>query len=368
MRVAWDMQAVTGPKPTGLGVAAAHMQRAVEEHAPQVEVIALRPNLRNRPLRGVKDRLAWEQLRLPNALANEADLGRIDVFFSPALGVPLRCPVPKVAYVHDLIQLHYPRQYNGVAGWYWKSLLPQTWRSCDALVVSNETVAADLQRFLGFPRGRIFIAPFPLNPVYSNLAAEVKPEATNAPYFVCVGTLEPRKNIEQAIEALSIMAAKPQFSDVQLHVIGQGTAHEPALRGLASQRGVERSVQFLTHYLPTEAVVARLLGATALVSMSRYEGFGLPPLEAMSIGCPVIIADTPVYRAVYDDPARRVEGSSPDFVRLDRPAELAEVMERLLTDHRWRASQAETGQKYAATFTGAACAQGLIEAFEAVVN
>jgi alpha-1,3-rhamnosyl/mannosyltransferase len=235
-------------------------------------------------------------------------------------------------------------------------------------VVSNPTVAEDLQRFIGYPRQRIFFAPYPCSEEYARLARQTEPQSAASPFFVSLGTLEPRKNVEQAITALARLNAEPQFADVQLHVIGMRTAHEKQLRLLARKLGLSGKVTFHTDYMPTEQVVAQLLGATALVSMSRYEGFGLPPLEAMSVGCPVILADTPVHRAVYDDAQRRGTGVPPPIVPLGSPEALARAMERMLTDGQWRQAQAQAGKDYAATFTAEACALGLARAFQAVVG
>jgi glycosyltransferase involved in cell wall biosynthesis len=368
MRVAWDMQAVTGPKPTGLGIAAGMLQRAVDEHASDVEIVPLRPNLRNHPLKGVVDRLSWEQVRLPRAIAKAAESGA-DVFFSPALGVPLHCTVPKVAYVHDLIPLHFPQQFGSVAGWYWKELLPQSWRSCAALVVSNKVVAADLTRLLGYPRNRVFLAPYPLDPQFAEIADSSEAEAVSEEYFVCLGSIEPRKNIEQSIAALALLAREPRYAQLQLRIIGMGMQHAAALRTLAESLGVADRVVFLTDYVPKDEVVRQLRGARALLFMSRYEGFGLPPLEAISMGCPVILSDTPVHRAVYDDASRRVSGApAPTFVRLDDAEALAVEMRRLLDDAGVRAKLAEAGRAYAATFTSSDTAQGLLAAFDAVAG
>ena len=94
MRVAWDLQAVTGPGRTGLGVSVQFMLDALESGAPDVEVAGLRPNERDAALGGVGDRLAWEQWRLPAELRATHAARPLDLAYSPALGAPLFSPVP----------------------------------------------------------------------------------------------------------------------------------------------------------------------------------------------------------------------------------------------------------------------------------
>jgi hypothetical protein len=160
MRVAWDLQAITGPRPTGLGVSVNMLLSALRTHALDVDVVELRPNNDNLPSSGVPDRLRWEQLRLPARLRKQQRRRPIDLLYSPALGAPLSSPVPVIAHVHDLIPLLYPQQFAGPSGWYWKELLPYTWRSCPALTVSNESVADDIVRLLRYPRERIHVVPY----------------------------------------------------------------------------------------------------------------------------------------------------------------------------------------------------------------
>ena len=106
------------------------MLTALQRHEPQIQIVGLRPNESGEPLVGVPDRLGWEQWRLPRTVARNRNGMSIDLLYSPALGAPLRCSVKKVAHVHDLIPMREPRQFSGLARWYWSSLLPRTWKSC----------------------------------------------------------------------------------------------------------------------------------------------------------------------------------------------------------------------------------------------
>ena len=178
MLPAWDLQAVTGPRPTGLGYSVQLLLDAYRAHGGpgggRADVCELRPNDRDEPLRGVPDRLAWEQWRLPRAVgrtlryAARTKQAPPALLYCPALGAPLRCALPRVAHVHDLIPLADPGQFSGAARWYWTTLLPACWRRCRVLTVSNASLVDEVAERLRLPRERIHVVPY-----YANLPAPV---------------------------------------------------------------------------------------------------------------------------------------------------------------------------------------------------
>ena len=377
MRVAWDMQAITGPRPTGLGVSVRLLLDALREQAAEVEVAGLPPNEQDRPLIGVLDRLAWEQWRLPRALHREHRRKPLSLAYSPALGAPLASPVPVLCHVHDLIPLHFPEQFGGVAGWYFKRLLPYTWRRCRALPVSNATVAGDIAEQLGFPRERIHVVPYYPDPAVAATAARIKPGyaaieesgAPDEPYFITLASHEPRKNIELAIKALGLLDQRGIAA--RLVCIGGHTPHTAALRQLAASCGVSTAVEF-PGYLVQRETVHHLLHCTALLFVSRYEGYGMPPQEAQSVGCAVILSDLACHRHIYGDAARlgKLEHearSAPPFVGVEDTEHLASEMQRLIEDGAYRAKLRRAGIAYSKTFSPEATAQALKAAFTATL-
>lgn len=378
MRIAWDLQAVTGPRPTGFGISVGFMLQAFKDHPQGFEVVGLRPNEANQALKGVGDRLAWEQWRLPNMLRREHRQSKLGLCYSPALGAPLRSPVPVVAHVNDLIPLLYPQSFAGIAGWYWKKLLPHSWKQCQAITVSNQTVADDLVRLLGYARDRVHIVPFYPDPALAKLAKQLQPgfaeissgDAPDDPVFITLASLEPRKNIELAIQALGEL--KSRGTTARLLCIGGLTPHREYLRELAQKHSVAGQVEF-TGYLEREQVVSHLLACTALVFVSRYEGYGLPPLEAMGLGTAVVLSEIACHRNVYLDNQRWAEvgaglSDQPKLVPVDSVGELANEMARLVGDRRYRADLRRSGLAYSATFSPQDTAKGLCQAFQAVID
>lgn len=344
---------------------------------PELHCLGLRPNQHDAALTGVLDRLQWEQWRLPRAVARAHAQQRLDLLYSPALGAPLRCCVPVVAHVHDLIPLREPMQFSGAAGWYWKRLLPASWRRCAALTVSNASLVDEVAGQLPYPRERIHVVPYYPDPQVAQLAqrmagGELPPAADGLlpaePYFMTLASHEPRKNIALAIQALGRL----QASGISARLVCAGgcTEHTRRLQELALSCHVGGQVSFPGYLAPAEHV-RLLLKATALLFVSRYEGYGMPPQEAQSIGCPVVLSDIPCHRAVYADASRLAQlpealRQLPPLVGVDDAEALAQEMRRLLEDQLWRQQLAQAGLAYSATFSAEATARALLAAFRSV--
>lgn len=349
---------------------------AVASHAPEVEIAGLAPNTRDTPLRTVLDRIWWEQVRLPYRAWREHRRHRLSALLTSALGAPLLSPVPVLAIVNDLIPLESPAQFHGAAGWYWKRLLPYSWRQCAGIIISNASIAEPVASRLGYSPDRIHVVPYYADPMYKRVADKVRPgldlahqDSPSTPAcFVMLSTHEARKNIELAIRALG--AVQKLGVPARLVCVGSNTPHTEVLRQLAQAQGVAGCVEF-PGYLERERIVRLLLDCTALLFVSRYEGYGLPPQEAQSIGCAVVLSDIACHRAVYDDPSRWSAVAPqfripPAFIGVDDVAGLAQQMRRLAEDADYRLLQRQAGMAYQSTFGLAATAKALVAAIRSV--
>jgi glycosyltransferase involved in cell wall biosynthesis len=195
---------------------------------------------------------------------------------------------------------------------------------------------------------------------------------SDPPVFICLGTQEPRKNFELAIRALGLLARTKRYAGARLRIIGMRTAHEEELKRLAAECAVEAHVDLLGEYMPRNQIVRELLACTALLFVSRYEGYGMPPMEAMSIGCPVVLSDIPAHRCVYGDGARwdSLPGgpARPPFINVDDTERLAAQMQRLLDDADWRMSLGHAGLAYSGTFSSESTTAALLDAFSSVAD
>jgi glycosyltransferase involved in cell wall biosynthesis len=369
---AWDLQAITGPRPTGLGYSVrllldAYTQYGGVEGRP-AEVLGLPPNAHDRALRGVPDRVLWEQWRLPAAVAKLAPPTAL--LYCPALGAPRRCALPRVAHVHDLIPLADPTQFKGAARWYWTQYLPQCWRTCSALTVSNASLVDEAEQRLGFRREQIHIVPYYCGLGADEIAtAQASSPPVATPYFMMLASHEPRKNIVLALNALALL--KERKLQPRLVCLGTRTVYTLPLRQLAQRLGVGDQVTW-PDYAPRALVLQLLQHSAGLLFVSRHEGYGMPPQEAQALGTPVVLSDIACHRTVYADPARWSKvpeelRTPPPFVGVADDAALADQMQRLLEDGAWAAQLRAAGQAYQQTFSPQATAQALRRAFEAVL-
>jgi glycosyltransferase involved in cell wall biosynthesis len=190
---------------------------------------------------------------------------RADVLHCPTFRAPLRSPVPMVVTVLDLAVLRHPALFNRWNRTYSRITVPRVVRAARRVIAISEFTKSELVDLLGVDPGRVTVIGVPPLEAFS-------PDGPSAEgdYVLAVGTLEPRKNLKRAAEAAS-------RAGVELRVVGA--------RGWG---GVSpNGVRWLGEVGDDE--LARLLrGARALVYPSLYEGFGIPILEAMSVGTPVV--------------------------------------------------------------------------------
>ncbi len=230
-------------------------------------------------------RMLWEQLALPAVLRR----GGADLLHAPAYLLPLRASCPVVLTLYDLHALDTPARCRPLNRWNYRLWLPASIRRATRIIVpSTHTRSALLRRF---PDVENRVRTIPLG-VRSAFVPDPSPpaDAPAAPslpdrYLLCVGNLEPRKNLATTVRALAALHQQGH-RDLTLLLAGRRTQPDPGLQREIDQLRLSGSVRQLGYvheaWIPT--LYAR---ATALVHPSLDEGFGLPPLEAMACACPV---------------------------------------------------------------------------------
>jgi glycosyltransferase involved in cell wall biosynthesis len=248
----------------------------------------------------VQDAIPWygvaEQTKLPDILSAT----RPDVVFFPHWNVPLLYRAPFVVMIHDLLLLHEPASAKiSTKGFLtqlikrigYRIVLSHAIRGSKKILVPTEDVAADIRRFYRSAESKIVVIGegMPVPDVDSVLQPPEQP-----PYLLMVGSAYPHKGHETFFDAWSVVAeAHP---DLRLRIVGEKDVFMNRLIRLAEERKLPR-IEFLGSV--DDARLADLYRrATAYVFPSRFEGFGLPPLEALSHGCPALVSDIPVLREV----------------------------------------------------------------------
>ena len=257
---------------------------------------------------------------------------------------------PYVVTIHDM-GLEVLRYSHPLAKRiYTRPLIPRVARKARLILTNSEYSKWEIVRHLGLSEDRIRVTPLAASPEF--LPVPVRPRN---PYFLYVGNLEPRKNLERLIEAFARMPRKEH----QLVIVGDSWYRGGAVEKKARSLGLNGEVKFLG-YVPRAELPGLFSGATAFVYPSLLEGFGMPIIEAMACGAPVITSNSSALKEVAGGAAVLVD---PLSVR-----ELTEAMERVAQDSRLRAELSQKGVRRAAEFSWETTARLTLEAYREAVE
>jgi alpha-1,3-rhamnosyl/mannosyltransferase len=350
MRIAVDARSLCGER-TGVGRTLEGLYGAFTRLFPGDSVVLLSscPIALPTALEGRVEVRPPGRPRLPGTIwlqsiaAVEAVRAGADLFHGPLGILPLASPLPGVATIHDLTPVLFPEwhEWKNVAGF--APLLPSTVRRAARLVCVSRATLSDLLLACPEAAGKAFIVPNGLVPAPA--PSGVTPPFR--PYVLSVGTLEPRKNHERLVAAMeSIWDRRPDFPDLVI-AGGAGWGMPGFDERLSRSRHAARIVRL--GWVPSERAAQLLRGTRLLAYPSLYEGFGLPALEAMAEGIPVVASSSSSLPEVVGD-----AGLLPD--PLD-PGAIASAIERANDDEAFRELAARRGPERAALFTWEAAAR-----------
>jgi glycosyltransferase involved in cell wall biosynthesis len=307
-------------------------QRANFLQAPQRVRAAIRPA-----------RIAWEQVVLPV----EAARRRLNVLLNPGFTAPLLCGVPQVTVFHDLQHLRHPENFRWFDLPFWKVLLYWSAQVSRLVVADSAATAEDLRRFYRLPAGKIVTAPLGVDPVFFEIGKRRRPE----PFLLAVSTLHPHKNLDGLLRAFAEFRRKrPEF---KLVVCGLHGFFTEELQGLRASLGLEEWVEF-PGWIAREQVHELYARAWGFVYPSRFEGFGLPVLEAMAAGVPAACSRI--------EPIIGIAGGAALHFDPESTAEMAGALERITGDTSLRERLAEAGPRRACEFSWRKTAELTLEA------
>jgi glycosyltransferase involved in cell wall biosynthesis len=228
--------------------------------------------------------------------------------------VSLAVPAPAVVTVHDLSFEHHPGLMGLRDRLVFRTAVPRSMRRAARVLAVSERTKQDLVERYGVPERKIVVTPNGVDPAFRPDG----PKADGSPYALFVGTLQPRKDPEGAIEALALVG-----DDLRLVLAGPDRGSGARARETASRLGLSSRVEFRGH-VDRDELAALYRGAACLVLPSRWEGFGLPVVEAMASGTPVVATRAGAIPEVAGDAAVLVEPGD--------PSALAGGIERALAD------------------------------------
>ena len=231
-----------------------------------------------------------------------------DIFHATEHLLPPLKHAKSVFTFHDAIYALFPEHHLPMNRAFLGLMMPRFLRRANAVIAVSECSKRDAARLYGIDPDRIQViyeaADDALAPVLDEAALAAARQKYHLPprYLLCLGTIEPRKNLPALFQAFRDLIAEPQFADVHLALVGRkGWMFQPTLDAIA-QLGLTERVT-LTDYVASADLPALLSGASAFVFPSLYEGFGLPPLEAMACGAPVICSNAASLPEVVGDAA-----------------------------------------------------------------
>jgi glycosyltransferase involved in cell wall biosynthesis len=353
---------------TGIGRYARELAYALRRVDPAAEVILLSPYPRS-PLAWYRDfpvvslpslgRLPAVLATGPRLLDRAARQAGLEIFHDPcgiAPFLPRPGPYGRVVTIHDAIPLLAPHLQPLLTNMVYRTLIPAARVRADAVITVSQAARDDLVRTLSWDPARVTVIPE---------GCSVHPATRRAPggdggslpfrtpFVLFVGAVSPRKNLETALDAVGRL--NEQGVPMQLWIAGPDTGHRRRLLRHPAAKWCR-----VLDFVNDETLAALYSRAVALVYPSLQEGFGLPVVEAMACGCPVICSDIPVLQETAGDAACLV---NPQDTRA-----WAAAMVRLVVDPAYRRELVTRGLTRVALFSWTQHARRTLEVYEAVLR
>ncbi len=300
-----------------------------------------------------------------------ASLQHADIYHSTHLALPEQAKQAKgpqlFLTIYDLIQTLFPEYCNTGAPQYFEqitsSITPET-----CLLSISEATKVDICNHLKVDPARVFVTPLAADPdlFYPSYDAGEQAQmrqkygVKNAPYILSLCTIEPRKNIDHVIRCYVKLMQEGQTPDLQLVLAGnKGWNYDHIFREIDGAEAFKDTIK-VTGYVANEDLAALYSGALAFVFPSLYEGFGLPPLEAMQCGVPVIVSNTSSLPEVVGDAGVLLDPKDADG--------LCGALLRLYEDADLRADLAARSLERATLFSWRRCAEDTVNAYKTALG
>ena len=243
-------------------------------------------------------RILAEQFQLPQ-LAKRAG---VDVLWSPGYTAPFRCACPQVVTMHDMQYKRFPADVSWLAARAMDVLYPGAVRHCAAIVAPTEFAKREIVEFAGADPSRVFVTLEGADPCF-RLKQPRPAEAEEGKFLLCVAHTYPHKNVGLLVRAFNRIAAEIPH---RLVLVGKARFGEPEVAAALKDSPPGRVVRFPS--LPWRELIALYQHADAFVFPSLYEGFGLPVLEAMRAGTPVLTTREASIPEIGGDCVRYADG------------------------------------------------------------
>ena len=306
--------------------------------------------------------IMWHRLRLP--LPVDLFTGPVDVFHSPDYVLPPLRRGRKLVTIHDLSFLRYPEGAEPSLRRYLSRAVPHAVSQADLVLADSQNTRQDIIELLGVTPGKVEV----LYPGVDDRFRSLKDEellqrvrdlyGLSSPFILSLGTLEPRKNLILLLDAYAALGAAGDMSHKLVIAGGKGWLYEGLFRKV-QELSLEKEVIFLG-FVADEDLPALYNLAEVFVFPSLYEGFGLPPLEAMACGTPVITSRSSSLPEVVGEAGLMVSSTDSEA--------LAQAMRSALDDPTVREDLARKGVQQAQKFSWQKAGQKLLTIYQSLVG
>jgi glycosyltransferase involved in cell wall biosynthesis len=255
----------------------------------------------------------WFEYRIPGLLKKL----KPDLFLSTDGYLPLKSPFKSLAVIHDLNFVHYPEDLPFTSRFYYTRFFRKFAHKADRLATVSEYSKQDMVKCYGINPDKIDVVYNGYNLVYQPLKQEEKEEvkkkiSNTSDYFVFIGSLQPRKNVANMLRAFDLMRSKMN-KKMKLIIIGQKFFKTKDIERTLSDMTFKDDVYFFGH-LPPHKIREILASAIALILVSKFEGFGIPVIEALKCDTPVIVSNVTSLPEVAGDAGLYADPFSVDSI------------------------------------------------------
>jgi glycosyltransferase involved in cell wall biosynthesis len=271
--------------------------------------------------------LIWFEWSLKRALKKY----KIDVLFSPDGSLVLGSSVPQIHVIHDINFEHYPEDLPGLVGWYYRKYFPKFARHSQKIITVSESSKQDIVSTYKIDPQKIVVAWNGVSEKYRVFSKEeiqsFRVKNNLKPYFLFVGSIHPRKNVQRLVNSFALFMEKNSYPDMELVIVGK-----PMWKGhsVSIPEAIKNNIQFTGH-LSQEKLVQYTASAFVLTYVPYFEGFGIPLVEAMKCGIPILsgnktsLPEIAGDAAIYCDPFNENDISE-GMNRLFNDQDLREVL------------------------------------------
>jgi glycosyltransferase involved in cell wall biosynthesis len=310
----------------------------------------------------IKERLTlwWDQIQLKNAIAKN----QIDVFFSPYYKIPLLTETKTILSIFDVTYLLVePYRSSWRNKLYIKNFIQLASRKAKRIITSSHSTKNDLLKNLHLPKGKIEVVCLGVNPKFKVIPEKnrrdfvKKKYGIRKKYLLYIGNFLPHKNVKSLMDAYNLL---PENIRREYSLAVGGGRPEGFRRDIEQPKPGDSQAIIDCGNIADEDLPALYSGAELFVFPSLYEGFGLPPLEAMACACPVASSNTSCMPEVLGDAAL--------FFNPNSTEEMSLAIRRMLEDEHLRNSFCQKGLERAKLFTSEKMAKRMLAIFDLVIQ